>query len=544
MTAQSNISTPLETTAPMPVGWPSYESEVSYCDEIFKGLIRSLKKQKDYLVDTQMLETAYDIAKSLHANTRRHSGVLYLRHPLAVFKTLANLKCETNVLAAGLLHDTLEDCPYTYDEIRQTFNPEIADIVEAVTAIKRVEKAAEEKFETLSKEEKHRILDELTDQKLVNAKYQRESFLVRFADREHNLKTLDACTLESRRKKVESTQSFLIPAAKLFGMRYFVTTLNDYCMKYVDYSPDPGSLISDVHRKRNDLQAVSKNAYSAFDQLLEEAVSAQNFFSFPLYNPLARQDGGKTGDNLLIEPRRRMRPYEIAMQAAPDLPLDQAKRVNIERSEVCLSEVLLVCGSEKLSEIRSRFIGFHRSFLEPHDITFMFEPEDPAGDCVKLVLTDLLENNYHVVLVPAEKLSSYFIGLETARIPRGSVKDVMRPKITVFAYSDYKGLRELQVPEGATALDLAFALQPKLALSATAARVKKYAPNISFGEDDGLFTLGTILNENDVVNFKADYEQKIGSKRFNAKLDWFSFITTEHARKQLIQYFQSEYHME
>lgn len=526
-----------------PIQELSYESEIAFCDTAFKGLLRTINKQKDYLVDTQMLQNAYDIAKMQHGNKRRHSKQLYLRHPLAVLETLVKLKCQSNVLIAGLLHDTMEDCDYQYDEIRETFNPEVAEIVEAVTAIKQVEKSAEEQFDTLTDIEKHDFLDMLTDQKLINAKYQRESFLVRLADREHNLMTLDACTPDKRRKKIEQTQAFLIPAARQFGMRYFEVTLNDYCMKYADYSPDVDSFIPPIHRRRNELMAVSGDAYGAFDHHLLTAIEQQSspFFAFPRFNPLARPKGGKFGEEPTVERRRRMRPYEIAVQLEPDIPLDQAKWLTFERQDVCLSEVILMCESSNLKEILSKFVAFHREHLAPNGITF--ELESTSDDCVYLILTDNLENNYHLVLVPAAKLFSYFVGIETVKIPTGPVSDIMRRQITVYAYSSYKPLREIQVPEGSTALDLAFLLQPKLGLSVKFARIKKYTPGrtVSFSATDSPFALNTILNENDVVNFEADYEEKIGSTRINAQMEWFRYVKTEYAVEQLIGFFLQKF---
>ena len=119
---------------------PNYESEVKECDDIFKSIIRFIKRQPNYDVDYVLVKNSYEKAKDLHGNTRRHSGVLYLRHPLAVMESLAHLKCKTSILAAALLHDTMEDCGYAYENLRDDFKDEIAEIVSAVTAIKTIEK--------------------------------------------------------------------------------------------------------------------------------------------------------------------------------------------------------------------------------------------------------------------------------------------------------------------------------------------------------------------------------------------------------------------
>ena len=93
---------------------PSYDAEVKDCDRLFHTTLSLIKHQRGYVVDLPLLARAYETAKSCHGDTRRHSGVLYLRHPLAVMEELARLRCKTSVLAAAVLHDTMEDCAVTY----------------------------------------------------------------------------------------------------------------------------------------------------------------------------------------------------------------------------------------------------------------------------------------------------------------------------------------------------------------------------------------------------------------------------------------------
>ena len=119
---------------------PSYEAEVKDCNRLFQTTLSLIRHQRGYVVDLPLLVRAYETAKSYHGDTRRHSGVLYLRHPLAVMEELARLRCKTSVLAAAVLHDTMEDCAVTYEYLREHFSYEIAEIVSAVTAIKAEEK--------------------------------------------------------------------------------------------------------------------------------------------------------------------------------------------------------------------------------------------------------------------------------------------------------------------------------------------------------------------------------------------------------------------
>lgn len=518
---------------------PDYGSEVKDCNDIFDNILRGIKMQKGYHVDTVLLRRAYEKAKELHKDVRRHSGVLYLRHPLAVAGSLANLKCKTSILAAALLHDTIEDCPpYNYEALRGEFNDEIAEIVSAVTAIKAVEKETDESFSTLSEEDKHEVLDKLTDAKLIQSSRQREAFLVRFADREHNLSTIDACTLAKRRLKIEQTRAFLIPAAKRLGMRYYEIALNDLCLKFEE-DPLEYRVLSDC---RNHYISISSPAFTQFEAALQQGIKRQSFFSFPSFNPLSRWRGVKKDgqDVRQLELRRPLKPYELKIQVG------EGEGQAFLRRDACLSEVLLTCSGESRGDILPEFIDFFRTHLMPGGMFFEFMDEDEYA--VRVKVTDAYENNYRLVLVRAADLEAYFIGNPSGAplslIDERSIADALRPKITVYAYSGYKPLRKFEniVPEGATALDFAFIVSPALAHTVKAVRIKKMrGGTVTFTPDDYLYPKQTILNDNDVVYFDADYQPRIDLNIQHTAIEWFGCINTEYAKNELIDYFKKMY---
>ena len=526
---------------------PSYEDELAECRRIFDAIVKNISHQHPS-ADTDLLEKAYNKAKELHGKTRRHSGQLYLRHPLAVMETLARLMCKSSVLVAALLHDTMEDCEYTYEEIREDFSYEIAEIVSAVTALRETENSHTKEFDLLTESEKHDILDTLTDAKLLQSKYQREAFLVRFADREHNLATIMACTAEKRRLKIEQTEAFLIPAAKRLGMYYFVVTLSDYCLRYRDtetsYSPLP--LICQC---RNEYAAVSGQAFSKFDDMMKAAIDSQQFFEFSSYCPLSPARSGKrtdSGDPYMYR-RRLLCPYELAQQIAPDLSLSQARLLVFDRQSVCLNEIVLTCKSQDKREILAQFLSLYREKIKPSGIFLKYDSED--DDSVTLLLTDQLENNYRIVLLPSAKLEKRYIGDSNggtiALVSEDSIADAVRPQITVYTYSKGKGVFKYpqRVPQGATALDFAFIVRPSMAFTAKYAQIKKFQNGQfrPFSDSDYRYPLKTVLNDGDIVHFDADYLETKGEGikviKNNVCMEWFAYINTKRAARCLIDYF-------
>ena len=105
-----------------------------------KELQEILDKIKKYApnADVTPVIKAYELAKSAHAGVFRKSGEPYIIHPIAVANILADLELDMEVIAAGLLHDVVEDTPYTYEDITELFGKDIADLVDGVTKLAKI----------------------------------------------------------------------------------------------------------------------------------------------------------------------------------------------------------------------------------------------------------------------------------------------------------------------------------------------------------------------------------------------------------------------
>ncbi len=524
------------------------KSEVDVCIEEYKVIRKTINKQPGYVVDWQLVDKAWERAILLHCNTkkpRRHSGELYIYHPRSVMEELARLRCKSSVLAAALLHDTMEDCSLTYEELRENFSYEVAQIVDAVTAIKAEEKANDSHYATMSKDEKRAFLDRLTDAKLIASRYQREAFLVRFADRAHNLATIAACSDGKRIEKIISTRAFLIPAAQRLGMHYFEILLSDLCLRFEGEEFQENESVQLLER-RNALTRVSGGAYSRFDEMLQAALEEQSVFAFPKFNPFAKLRGFSRdgGEEMLATSRRVLLAYEIKQQ------LEHTPY--FERSRLDLWEIILTCKERDSHDMLEYFLDMYREHLKPEGVFFEYVGQEK--DSVTVRLSDCFENNYRIVLVPETKLEAYFIGNpdgdRLTMIDEEAPGDALRPQITVYSYSAKKGYRKYSkcVPYGATALDFAFIVSPALAVTVNSAKIHKWKGTETnpFTDDDYAYPLHTVLSEGDVVNFDADYYPSIPgdqdstsssqSSTPHATIDWFADINTERAKVCLIRY--------
>ena len=100
-------------------------------------LIKKIKSYNNY-VDEDVIINAYKYASELHKTQKRHSGDPYISHPVAVANILAELKLDGPTITTALLHDTIEDTKATYDEVKNNFGEEIADLVDGVTKISKL----------------------------------------------------------------------------------------------------------------------------------------------------------------------------------------------------------------------------------------------------------------------------------------------------------------------------------------------------------------------------------------------------------------------
>ncbi|MBR6779284.1 MAG: HD domain-containing protein [Clostridia bacterium] len=181
---------------------------------------------------TDLIDKAYDIAKSLHKDQKRKDGTLYIGHPVEVAKILAKLGFDENVISAALLHDVVEDCGYTLQQIETSFNKAVAEMVDCVSAIDKTEFIIDENdiFEDVNFEKAS--IEELSFKKLIAlGKKNPFGFYVKFADRLHNLRTINSFDYNKQLEKVKETEKWILPIAKILNAEYFYRAIRNECFK-------------------------------------------------------------------------------------------------------------------------------------------------------------------------------------------------------------------------------------------------------------------------------------------------------------------------
>jgi guanosine-3',5'-bis(diphosphate) 3'-pyrophosphohydrolase len=189
--------------------------------------------------DLKGLEAAYQTAADAHAGQRRLSGEAFIEHPLAVAQILADLRLDTTTLEAGLLHDTVEDTTVSLDTIRTEFGDDIADIVDGLTKLDKLQFQTRE----LAQAENVRKM-------IVAMAGDIRVLLIKLADRLHNMRTLSALAPAKQRRVATETLEIYAPLANRLGVQEVKWELEDLAFKTLH--PGPYKEIAQLVETRRD----------------------------------------------------------------------------------------------------------------------------------------------------------------------------------------------------------------------------------------------------------------------------------------------------
>ena len=173
--------------------------------------------------DTDMIEKAYNLANNAHKGVCRRSGEPYICHPLAVARLVLDLGMDSESIAAALLHDVVEDTPTTLDDLTAQFGSEVAQMVDGVTKLTKIQFS---NIEELQAENLRKMLLAMSRDVRV--------MIIKLCDRLHNMRTGDAWPEQKRRDKARETMEVYAPIANRLGILNVKEELEDRSLHYLD----------------------------------------------------------------------------------------------------------------------------------------------------------------------------------------------------------------------------------------------------------------------------------------------------------------------
>ena len=199
------------------------KSQEDYEDpnRLYDMLIARIRKYHPS-TDVSMIEKAYKLAVKAHGDQRRKSGEPYIIHPLWVAIILADLEMDKETIAAGMLHDVVEDTKFTEEDIRREFGDEVALLVDGVTKLGRLSYSSD-KLEVQAENLRKMFLAMAKDIRVI---------IIKLADRLHNMRTLQFMTPAKQKEKAKETMDIYAPIAQRLGISKIKTELDDLALKY------------------------------------------------------------------------------------------------------------------------------------------------------------------------------------------------------------------------------------------------------------------------------------------------------------------------
>jgi GTP pyrophosphokinase len=461
-------------------------------------------KENNPKTDTTMIQLAYDFAVKAHAGQKRKSGEAYIQHSLHTAFILVQIKADIETVIAGLLHDVPEDTEYTLADVEKNFGKEIAGLVEGITKLSKIKYRGIERYrESLRK----MFLAMAQDIRVI---------LIKFADRLHNLRTLDSLPLEKRQRIARETLEIYAPIAGLLGIGRLKWQMEDICFKYL-YPEDYKKLAYkyEVEKRLEHNQYIQK-IKNILDAKLKEAKISFHITSrfkhlYSIYLKLQKKD--RKFDEIydvfalritvpdiadcyktlgIIHSLWRPNPGRLKDYIAVPKPNGyQALHTTVYGPEGNSTEFQI--RTKEMDEGAKYGIAAHWSY-KMGDGHSNAAKKQPAW--IKEVLNIQKET---------ENTSDFIKQMKF---------DVFRDRIFVFTP---KG-DVFDLPEGATPIDFAYYVHSDIGNRATGARV-----------NDSISTLDKELKNGDLVEIITEKKRK-GPNR-----DWLKFVKTATARNKIKQ---------
>ncbi len=444
-----------------------------------------LDKASSYINEKEalVLQKAYVFAGKAHKGQVRRSGEPYLSHPLEVANYLADMKLDKTTLVAALLHDVLEDTDATAADIRENFGKEVADLVEGVTKISRVQEVSPEvrRAETIRK-----IILAMTDDIRI--------IFIKLADRIHNLKTLQHLEEERRRQIARETLDIYAPIANRLGMGRIRAELEDLSFRYV--APEEYAKIAAAEepgRKaaEGDLKAMKKTLE---DLVRENGIPAEVFSRikrpYSVWSKMKRRDIAfdQVFDFLALRVitdsvKNCYALLGIIHQRWPHLP--QRFRDFIAMPKPNLYQALhttVITEGRKMFEIQVRTREMHDLAENGIAAHWRYKDDSPAGPMKE-------DRRLHWL----REMAALF---EEQKNPREFLRSLKTNLIPEEVYVFTPKGKVVNLPPGATALDFAFRIHTEIGLHASGARVNGSAS-----------PLKTVLKTGDIVEIQTSEER-------------------------------------
>ena len=456
-------------------------------DILYKELITGIRKYHPS-DDISLVEKAYRTARDAHRDQKRKSGEPYIIHPLCVGIILADLELDKETIAAGLLHDVVEDTIMTLDDLKREFGEEVALLVDGVTKLGQLSYSTD-KLEMQAENLRKMFLAMAKDIRVI---------LIKLADRLHNMRTLQYMKPEKQKEKARETLDIYAPIAQRLGISKVKVELDDLSLKYLE--PDVYyDLVEKVALKRSERQAFVNGIVKDVSAKMKEAHikaevygRAKHFFS--IYKKMVNQN--KTIDQI----------YDLF-----------AVRIIVDTVPDCYAALGIIHEMYKPFEIQIRTFEMHR--VAEYGIAAHWKYKE-ASDGKKISAAEGAQKEEEkmnwlrqILEWQQESDNKEFLSLLKS--------DLNLFNENVYCFTPAGDVKTL--PNGSTPIDFAYSIHSAVGNRMVGARV-----------NGKLVTIDYVIQNGDRIEIITSANSKGPSR------DWLSIVKSTQAKNKINQWFKQE----
>ena len=509
---ERRASEPAPSTRSMRARFARMGTRNQGANPVLEPLFRSVRANHPK-ADLALLERAYTTAERMHGTQTRKSGDPYITHPLAVTTILADIGMTEPTLAAALLHDTVEDTPYTLEQVRQDFGEEIAQLVDGVTKLDKVKYGDSAQAETIRK-------------MIVAMSRDIRVLVIKLADRLHNMRTLRYVRQETQERVARETLDIYAPLAHRLGMNTIKWELEDlaFATLHPKIYDEIVRMVAERAPSRDQFLAevIAQVEADLREAKVKAAVTGRPKHYYSIYQKMIV--GGRefsdiydlVGIRVLVENDRDCYTVLGILHARWNPVLGRFKDyVAMPKFNMYQSLHTTVIGPQgKPVELQIRTFAMHRRAEYGVAAHWKYKEDgragvdtERAGDLDDMTWVRQLLDWQHEVEDPGEFLESLRFEINRAEVyvftPRGDV---------------------IALPTGATPVDFAYAVHTEVGHHTIGARV-----------NGRLVPLESALENGDVVEVFTSKAPTAGPSR-----DWLGFVKSPRARSKIRQWFTKE----
>ena len=481
--------------------------------EIYNKMLDDMKRKKQRGIES--VKRAFELAENLHEGQKRKDGTPYVTHVVCVAYILEYLNFDSDTICGALLHDVIEDCGVTVDEIKEQFGEVVAGIVDAVSAIEAKDYVFDDDLYDDENNLKASVENKTFEKLLSMGMKNRQAFIIKFADRLHNLSTIESFPYAKQLEKVKETERWILPISKLIKSAYFYNNIKNQIFIIKNRSA-----LKNFFEASELYYSLNKESHAETEELLK-------------YNAEKVIKRYKYKTNKVAIVREKNQEVFVCNDILKSVDIDGLEEIKLSHiNKVSTNNIYLTLwGKMDKKSCMDFLMNLFNENEVKNKLKIVGAITDNKFGIGYIIAKDANRNKYKITAMNVTDYTKYTngsaFGTDIENIQTTELNEVVSEYINVYTRSG----ELVRMEKNSTVLDFAFRLHQDLGFSC------KHATINNSSTQQPLYTR---LFDGDKVNLVLEIDKETGEKKNIAKIRWLAYVKTDYAQKALIRYFEKQ----